>query len=158
MRFALKNLAVVAAAILVAPAAFADSHGGDAVAGEKVFKKCKACHMVGEGAKHRTGPDLNDVMGRVAGTAEGYKYGKHMIAAGEAGLVWDEALVADYVENPKKFLQEYLDDTAAKSKMSLKVKKEDDRMNVAAYVGTFSTPSVEEAEESEETEEETSSD
>lgn len=155
MRFGLKNLALIAATTLIAPAAFAESHSvGDAEAGEKVFKKCKACHQVGEGAKNRTGPILSEVMGRTAGTLEGYKFGKSMIAAGEAGLVWDEALVAAYIQNPKKFLQEYLDDSSAKSKMSLKVKKEADRVNVSAYVGTFSEtpePVVEEVEEGEET-------
>lgn len=45
---------------------------GDAAAGEKVFKKCSACHAVGDGAKHKVGPELNNTFGRVAGTAEGY--------------------------------------------------------------------------------------
>ena len=47
---------------------------GDAVAGEKVFKKCMACHKVGEAAKNSVGPVLNGVIGRPAGTAEGYSY------------------------------------------------------------------------------------
>lgn len=161
MRSGLKNLALIAATTLIAPAALAESHSvGDAEAGKKVFKKCKACHQIGEGAKNRTGPFLSEVMGRTAGTLEGYKYGKSMIAAGVAGLVWDEALVAAYIENPKKFLQEYLDDSSAKSKMSLKVKKEADRVNVSAYVGTFSTTPVVEGEagEGDETEETTSTD
>jgi len=152
MRFGIKSLALIAATTLMAPMAFADSHlgEGDPEKGEKTWKKCKACHKIGEGAKHSTGPMLNDVIGRTAGAAEGYKFGKDLIAAGEAGLVWDAALIADYVENPKKFLQAYLDDSGAKSKMSLKVKKEADRLNVAAYVATFSeAPVVEETEETE---------
>ena len=44
---------------------------GDPDKGETVFKKCAACHQVGEGAKHRIGPHLNGVIGRTAGTAEG---------------------------------------------------------------------------------------
>jgi cytochrome c len=158
MRFALKKLAIIAAVTLIAPAAFAESHGGgDAEKGKKVFKKCKACHQVGEGAKNKTGPLLNNVIGRTAGALEDFKYGKSLIAAGEAGLIWDEALIATYIENPKAFLQEYLDDAAAKSKMSLKVKKEADRANVAAYVGTFSEAVEEETEENEESDDTTAS-
>lgn len=155
MRMGLKGLAFVAMATLAAPAVFAESHssGGDAAKGEKTFKKCKACHQVGEGAKNRTGPILNDIMGRTAGTVEDYKYSKSMIAAGEAGLIWDEALVAAFIENPKEFLREYLDDSKAKSKMSLKLKKEKDRVNVAAYVATFSAaPAMMESEETPATE------
>lgn len=141
MRFGMKSLLVIAAATLVAPAALAD---GDADKGKKTFKKCKACHKIGEGAKNGTGPLLNDVMGRAAGTAEGYKFSDSMIAAGAAGLVWNEETLTAYLENPKKYLQEYLDDSGAKTKMALKLKKEKDRVNVVAYVATFSAP-VEEA-------------
>jgi cytochrome c2 len=140
MRFGIKHMAVIAASTLIAPAAFAGSHGGpgDAEAGAKVFKSCKACHQVGEGAKNRSGPVLNDVIGRTAGTAEGFKYGKSMIAAGEAGLVWDAEKIADFIENPSSYLKEVLDSGSAKSKMGKKVKKEDDRADVAAYLATFS--------------------
>ena len=58
--------------------------------GEKVFKKCMACHQIGEDAKNRVGPILTGVIGRIAGSVEGYKYGKHTKEAGEAGLVWTE--------------------------------------------------------------------
>ena len=60
-------------------------------AGEKVFKKCSACHAVGDKAKHKIGPHLNGLFGRIAGTAEGFrKYSKDMQKAGADGLVWDE--------------------------------------------------------------------
>jgi len=140
MTFLNKTLLLAGVTSLLATPLFADSDGGDAEAGEKVFKKCKACHQVGAEAKNRNGPLLNDIIGRVAGTTEGYKYSKSMIAAGEAGLVWDQALMAEYLEDPKTFLREFLDDSKAKSKMTFKLKKEDERMNVAAYVATFSAP------------------
>jgi len=143
MAFLNKTLLLAGATSLLATPLFADSHGGDAEAGEAVFKKCKACHQVGEGAKNRTGPLLNDVIGRTAGTAEDYKYSKSLIEAGEAGLVWDQALMVAYLEDPKTFLREFLDDSKAKSKMTLKLKKEEDRMNVAAYVATFSAAPAE---------------
>jgi len=135
MKLGMKAVLVAAAALAFAQTA----NAGDAVKGEHVFKKCKACHKVGDGAKNSVGPLLNDVIGRTAGTEDGYKYGKDIVAAGAAGLVWNEALIAQYTESPKKFLRAYLNNSSAKSKMPFKLKKPADRENVAAYVATFST-------------------
>lgn len=110
---------------------------GDAAAGEKLFKKCSVCHKIGEGAKNAVGPVLTGVVGRTAGTFPDYKYGKSTKAAGEAGLVWDEEKIFDYLQDPKKFLRAFLDDKKAKSKMTFKLKKEEDRLNVIAYLKTF---------------------
>lgn len=147
MRFGWKILALAPVLALGATAAFAD---GDAEKGEKTFKKCKACHKIGEGAKNGTGPLLNNVVGRVAGTVDGFKYSPSLVAAGEAGLIWSEETIAAYIEDPKGYLQTYLDDTAAKSKMTFKLKKESDRADVAAYVATFSDPVEADAEEASE--------
>jgi len=133
-----KRLLHLAAAVSLAAfstSAMADSHAaGDVTKGEKVFKKCAACHAVGEGAKIKVGPPLTDVVGRKAASFEGYKYGKSIIAAGEAGLVWSEEELADYLINPKKYLRAKLEDKKAKSKMAFRLKKEDDRANVIAYL------------------------
>lgn len=128
---------------LVSGPALADGHAtGDAEAGETVFKKCKACHSVvdteGEVVVKggRNGPNLYGVYTRVAGTEEefGKKYGKSLIAAGEAGLAWNEADFVNYVADPRKFLRETLDDKKARSKMSFKLGDEDDAKNVWAYL------------------------
>ncbi len=88
--------------ILVAVAALAASHGiavaQDAAAGEKVFGKCKICHQIGEGAKNAVGPVLNGVVGRKAGTIEGYSYSS---ANKDSGLTWDEATLKEYLKNPR---------------------------------------------------------
>lgn len=73
--------------------------------GEKVFKKCKACHKIGDGAKNSTGPMLNGVFGRAAASVEGFKYSKPMRAAGESGLIWDEVELAGYLANPRKYMK-----------------------------------------------------
>ena len=66
--------------------------GADLIqAGEKVFKKCKACHEVGDGAKNKSGPQLNDIVGRSIGSADGFNYSKVFKAALDEGRVWDEA-------------------------------------------------------------------
>lgn len=119
-----KYAALLAATVFAAPA-FAE---GDAGKGEKVFKKCKSCHMIKNGDDvilkgGKTGPNLYGIVGRTAGTEEGFKYGKSLVKAGENGLVWDAETLVAYAADPKAFLKEYLDDGAAKSKMSFKLKK-----------------------------------
>ena len=119
----------------IAGAALAE---GDAVKGKKAFSKCRSCHTVAsedevffKGGK--TGPNLFGALGRQAGTAEGYKYGASIVAAGEAGLMWTEELMISYIADPKGFLKEYLDDSGAKAKMTFKMKDADD---VVAYLAS----------------------
>tara|TARA_R110002110_G_scaffold21165_23_gene84374 strand:- start:4331 stop:4909 length:579 start_codon:yes stop_codon:yes gene_type:complete len=128
---------------LVAGPAGADGHAtGDAAAGEAIFGKCKSCHTVTDGEGEvivkggRTGPNLYGVFERVAGSEEdfGKKFGKSLVAAGEAGLAWNEEAFVDYVADPRKYLKSYLDASKAKSKMSFKLKKEEDARNVWAYL------------------------
>ncbi|MBL4766855.1 MAG: cytochrome c family protein [Rhodobacteraceae bacterium] len=120
--------------LVVSFAAATPGFSQDADAGAKVFKKCKACHQIGEGAENGAGPQLYGIIGRTAGGAEGFKYGRDMVKAGENGLVWTEDLLSDYLADPKKFLREYLDNPKAKAKMAFRLKKEKDRLNVIAYL------------------------
>ncbi|MEL6505281.1 MAG: c-type cytochrome, partial [Pseudomonadota bacterium] len=130
--------AAVLAAGLMSSAAFADGHsGGDAEKGKKVFNKCKSCHMVGEGAKNKVGPVLTGIIGRQAGSYPDMRYGKSLVEAGEKGLVWTEEEMFAYLKDPKKYLRAYLDDKKARSKMAYKLRKEDDRRDVIAYLKTF---------------------
>lgn len=124
--------AALVAALLSGPA-FAQSVEN----GQKIFKKCAACHKIGADAKNGVGPALTDVVGRTAGTAPKYKYSKSMLAAGKAGLVWDQDTLFEYLADPTKFLRKFLDDPKAKAKMRLKLKKEGDRRDVIAYLSSF---------------------
>ncbi len=132
----MKFLTATAALIVLAAPVYAE---GDADKGAKTFKKCKSCHMIvsPEGEKivkgGKTGPNLYGVIGRQAGSVEGFKYGKTIVEAGEGGLVWDEASVVGYIKDPKKYLKEVTGDGAAKSKMSFKLRKGGE--DVAAYLG-----------------------
>jgi len=76
-----------------------------AAEGEKVFRKCKSCHQVGEGAKNRVGPILNGIVDHPAGAADGFKYSKPMQAAGAGGLVWSEAELAAFLAKPKDYMK-----------------------------------------------------
>ncbi len=96
-------------------------------AGEKAFKKCSACHQVGEGAKNRSGPHLNALFGRVAGSIDGFKYSKGMTEAGEGGLVWDDTTLAEFLAKPRDYIQ--------RTKMSFAgFRKEEDIGAVIAYL------------------------
>lgn len=99
---------------------------GDAEAGSVVFKKCMACHVVDKD-QNKVGPSLQNVIGRTAGTHPDFRYSKAMVEAGESGLVWDEAALRDYLQNPK-----------AKVKGTKMVfpglKEEEDVTNVIAYL------------------------
>lgn len=126
MKHALYGLVAVLGLALSSPA-FAD---GDAAKGEKVFKKCKACHAVGEGAKNKVGPALNGIIGSPAGQAEGFKYSKSMLEHAEDGLTWDEETLAAYLTKPKAVVP--------KTKMAFAgLRKEADIANVIAYLKTF---------------------
>ena len=96
---------------------------GDIEAGAKVFKKCKACHVVDK-EKNKTGPHLVNLFGRTAGSLEGYKYSKAMKAS---GIVWDEETLAGYLRAPKKYVKG--------TKMAfVGLKKDADIENIIAYL------------------------
>lgn len=98
--------------------------------GEKVFKKCKACHQVGEGASNRTGPALNGIVGNPMAAAEGFRYSKAIQAMAEDGMVWDEANLTAFLAKPKSFIK--------RTKMSFGgLRKEDDIKAVIEYLKSF---------------------
>ena len=66
---------------------------GDAAAGEKVFRKCKACH-VADKEQNRVGPHLVDIIGRVSGSVDGFKYSDAMKGA---EITWDDTTIAEYL-------------------------------------------------------------
>ncbi len=121
-----RNLvATVLAASLMMAGGAALAGDGDADAGKKVFKKCKACHTVEEGGKHKIGPNLYGVMGRESGMADGFK--KYSKAMKEAAIVWTDETLGEYLADPKGYIP--------KNKMAFKgLKKEKDRVNVIAYI------------------------
>jgi len=134
-------------------AAFAE---GDAAAGEDTFKRCKSCHSIVNGDETivrggRTGPNLFGMIGQTAGTVEGFRYGDDIVAAGEAGLVWDEENLAEYVADPTAFLRTFLDDDSARAKMTFKLRSGGE--DVAAYLASLAPMMEMEDDDGEEAEE-----
>jgi cytochrome c len=114
------------AAISVATLAGGQAQAQDAAAGEKVFTKCKACHVADED-KNKIGPSLHGVIGRTAGTHEGFKYSPAMVEAGKSGVVWDEPTLTKYLHDPKAMVKG--------TKMAFPgLKKDEDIANVIAYL------------------------
>lgn len=115
---------------LLCSAALADDFG-DPVAGEAVFKKCKSCHQVGEGAKHRIGPHLNGIFGRQAGTHDDFRYSKALVRAGTGGLEWHADTLDAFLEKPRSL--------ASGTRMSFSgLRKPAERLDLIAYLRTFS--------------------
>jgi cytochrome c len=123
--------ALAAGLVLYATGALAD---GDAASGEKVYKKCIACHTLDEGGKNKVGPNQYKVFGKAAGTADGYKYSTLMMAAAEKGLTWTAENLDAYLEDPTGFLREYTGDAKGRSKMTYKLRKPEQRADVIAYL------------------------
>ncbi|MFZ2101132.1 MAG: c-type cytochrome [Oricola sp.] len=127
LKFLLKSALLTAAVTAGAGHAFA----ADPAEGEKVFRKCAACHSIGEGAHSRVGPQLNELIGRTPGTVEGFKYSAAMTAFGEGGKTWDEQTLTQFLVRPK--------DLVKGSKMAFAgLKSSADIANVIAYLKTYS--------------------
>ena len=125
--------AALAAAAVLATGTVASAQ--DANKGKSVFNQCKACHML---EKALVGPPLKGVVGRKAGSVEGYSYSALMKAAGEAGLVWSDQELVDYLKNPTEYLKNYVSSkgktASGASKMVFMLASEDQRKNVVAYL------------------------
>ena len=134
------------AAMLMTAPVFAESNAtGDAAPGEVAFaRRCATCHMVvnesGEtlaGRKSKTGPNLYGIAMHELAMVPDFRYSASMIAAGEADLVWTEENFVGYVMDPTGWLRTTLDDSGARSKMTFKLRKEDDARDIFAYLAAL---------------------
>jgi len=101
---------------------------GDVAKGEKISKKCKACHVFDEGGKNKLGPVLWDVVGRDIASHEGFKYSSAL-----QGLEgdWTFEMLDQFLAAPKKFLP-------GTKMVFAGLKKEEDRANLLAYLRSLS--------------------
>ena len=97
---------------------------GDAISGEKVFKKCAACHSIVKGGKNKIGPALYNVIGRQVGGVGDYKYSK---ALAEYGKPWTIEELNGFLLKPAKWIKG--------TKMAYAgLRKEKDRASVIKYL------------------------
>lgn len=101
--FLLQRLRLTSAAIVIC----VSSNGGATAQtastenGQAVFRVCRACHLVGDNARNAVGPQLNSIVGRRAGSVDGYAYSPNLKELGAGGLIWTEQNLDRYIENPK---------------------------------------------------------
>ena len=97
---------------------------GDAVSGEKIFKKCAACHSIVKGGKNNIGPALYNVVGRKVGVVSDYKYSKALV---EYKKEWTFEELNGYLIKPSKWIKG--------TKMAFAgLRKEKDRASVIKYL------------------------
>ena len=97
--------------------------------GQKVFKKCSACHVVAKGGKNKIGPVLYGVLGRKSGSVTDYKYSKALAAYGK---VWSYEEMNGYLLKPAAHVKG--------TKMAFAgLKKEKDRASVILYMNSKSS-------------------
>ena len=97
---------------------------GDIILGEKVFKKCAACHSIVKGGKNNIGPALYNVVGRKTGAVTDYKYSK-ALASFEKEWTFEE--LNGYLIKPSKWIKG--------TKMAYAgLRKEKDRASVIKYL------------------------
>jgi cytochrome c len=128
----MKSAYAFAAALVMTLTTLGAAQAQDAEAGEKVFAKCRPCHMIGEGARNTVGPNLNGIVGRHSGSVADYSYSD---ANKESGIVWDVANLKEYLKNPKA--------KVPGTKMIFAgLPKEEDIDNLIAYLGQFDASGV----------------
>lgn len=115
--------AVVAAAAVAAVQDEGPGTGGDPAKGKRVFAKCMSCHSIREG-QNRVGPSLYGIVGREAGSVEGFRYSD---ANADSGVTWTKDVLFEYLKDPRGFMPG--------TKMIFPgLPSEEDRRNVIAYL------------------------
>lgn len=99
-------------------------------AGEGVWRQCRSCHQVGEGARNGTGPALTGIVGHAAGAVEGFRYSNPMREAGANGLIWTPEELDAYLADPRAYMPG--------NRMSFRgLRDAGDRAAVIAYLQSF---------------------
>lgn len=124
----IRNILLASVLLISGGTVAAQAADGDAAAGKTVFNVCKACHTIEAGGPNRVGPNLHGIVGRKAGTHDGFSYSDAMK---NSGITWDEAKLNEYVKDPKA--------TVPGNKMAFAGVKDDaKRADLIAYLASES--------------------
>jgi cytochrome c len=93
-----QSSAMEEAVVEAAPAVVAK---GDAQRGEKLSRKCAACHTFDQGGKNKTGPNLFGIFGARKGAVAGFRYGDYLKSENSAGATWDADSMRAWLDNSK---------------------------------------------------------
>lgn len=112
------------------PAAEPVAVAGDPAAGKSSFRKCAACHAVGEGAANKIGPELNGIVGEAVASVEGYSFSPALTAYAADHPTWTPELLTQWLENPRQLVPG--------TKMVFPgIRDADEIANIIAYLSTF---------------------
>jgi cytochrome c len=123
----MKNLTLSLLVVTASFAAASSARAQDAAAGENSFKKCLACHSIGDGAKNKVGPVLNGLDGRKSGSIEGFNYSD---ANKNSGITWNKDLFLEYITDPKAKIP-------GTKMVFAGIKNEKERNDLWAYISQF---------------------
>ena len=122
-------LALFVGCFVVAGSASAAEGAGDAAAGKTAYGRCAACHSITPG-RNGVGPSLFGVVGRKAGSLEGFKYSDAMV---ESDVIWSTSTLDSHLADVKGFIPG--------NRMGIfypaGVANADDRANIIAYLETL---------------------
>ena len=123
----MKTLTLSVFAVFASLAGASSALAQDAAAGETSFKKCLACHSIGEAAKNKVGPVLNGLDGRKSGSVEGFSYSD---ANKNSGITWNKDQFLEYIKDPKAKIPN--------TKMAFAgIKNENEAQDLWAYISQF---------------------
>ena len=123
----MKTLTLSVFAVFASLAGASSALAQDAAAGETSFKKCLACHSIGENAKNKVGPVLNGLDGRKSGSVEGFSYSD---ANKNSGITWNKDQFLEYIKDPKAKIPN--------TKMAFAgIKNEKEAQDLWAYISQF---------------------
>lgn len=124
----MRNLSLFGLAAVAVGASASAALAADAADGEKIFKRsCSSCHVVAKDGPKRLGPSLFGIVGRKAGTVEGFRYSD---ANKNSGVTWTPDVLNTYLADPKKFIP-------GTNMAFAGLKKDEERADVIAYLSTL---------------------
>ncbi len=110
---------------------FAFSTRGDAAKGRRLFARCRACHNLTSDARPRTGPNLDEIFGRTAGTSESFTRYSNQIK--DSGIVWSEETMDAWLSNPRALIP-------GNRMTFVGLRREQDRLDMIAYLREATIP------------------